>query len=196
MQVSIMRNLTKTGISFTSASKPRLICTSNLTLNFGCNKLFVTDLDGVNYSLQQKNQWLKFINSLPIFNFETFTPYFFYENDTLCGNSEKIHFQPAYQLNFKSDIFELREHKNNVFSLMKNQKQVALYKRPSTSFNEQLSYFVDFCDEKMLPFFLLFCAFIDTQFYPNHASFHMYKKEVDVVFNDPFAERAKWRSGF
>lgn len=196
MQVSIMRNLTRTGISFTSVTEPHLICTTNLTLNFGCNKLFVTDLDGVNYSLQQKNRWLKFINSLPVFNLETFIPYFFYENDTLCGKGKKIHFQPAYQFNFKSDAFELREHKNNIFSLMQNQKQIALYKRPSTSFNEQLSYFIDFYDEKMLPFFLLFCAFIDTQFYPNHASLHMYKKEVDVVFNDAFAERAKWKPDF
>ena len=149
MQVSIMRNLTRTGISFTSVTEPHLICTTNLTLNFGCNKLFVTDLDGVNYSLQQKNRWLKFINSLPVFNLETFIPYFFYENDTLCGKGKKIHFQPAYQFNFKSDAFELREHKNNIFSLMQNQKQIALYKRPSTSFI--------FMMKKCCPFF---CCFV------------------------------------
>lgn len=194
MNLIIERKLLPNKLVFNIKGFSNLTCYANITLGLRCNALEVSEEGKEALALKQTNVFLKIVNSIPPFNIETFTPYWFFVGHKRFGKSKKLLFQPAFLFNISDNQYELREHSRNKFSLMKDSEQIGLIKRDPTKFQEIASYVIDCKNECSLALILLFCAFIDTQFYPNHASVQMYKREIDVVINDKYASRVNWTS--
>lgn len=150
-----------------------------------------------NYSimeLKQTNWLLKFMNSLPVLNCETFTPFYYFENKTLLGKSKTRLFQPAFFFTIKENFYELRQHNHNVISLMENGAQIALYKKEAFTEFERNKYEIRYREDKEEndPLLLLFCIFIDVVFYSSTSKISGWKYEKEYVMKDPFPERTHW----
>ena len=75
---------------------------------------------------------------------------------------------------------------------MKNNSQVALYKKDIATFMEENRYTIKYDDRISIQLLLLFCIFIDVESYPNHLRISASKYEVDFAIKDPYKERTHW----
>ena len=107
--------------------------------------------------------------------------YEIFEGDELVGASQNTHTKPARTFTIHSDEYCLFVHKSNQFSLTRNGKQIALYKRASAS-----AYSVDFDQDEPIEIIDLFCLFIDETFFDDHRTAKIY------VFRDPHSEHTLW----
>lgn len=145
------------------------------------------------WELRQTSYVLKLINKLPILNSEDITPFRMYVNNVCIGKSKKLIFKPVFFFNTEQSIFELRQHNHNYISLMKDEFQVALFKKEDVSTAEKNRYTVKCIeDEQILPLVILFCLFTDVVFYPNEGRIDYLKYEKSYVFNDLYSNRILW----
>ena len=144
--------------------------------------------------LKQTAWLLKLINSLPLLNIETFTPLRFYENGIYCGIAKKKMFQPVFDIRINSSIYEIRQHNNNYISLMRDNIQIALYKKELQTIAEHNKYIVEFDESADKLLILLFAILADTVFYSNEGRFSYCKYEKDIIINDKFKERTNYKT--
>ncbi len=144
-------------------------------------------------SLKQ-NILLKLINNFPILNLESFAPFKLYENGKHIGIAKTVFLQPAFKVIIKKNTYEIRQHNKNFISVMKNNFQIALYKKDAITEQEMNRYAVSY-DENAADSALiyLFCIFSDSVFYNNDRSFSYLKYERDFIPNDKkYLNRINW----
>lgn len=143
--------------------------------------------------LKQAPLILKLINALPLLNYETFTPFKIYKDNLFCGRGAHILFRPIFKFKIEGNKYELRHHSDNYISLLRENKQIALFQKKSLSIRENRSYFIKCVNEAgILDIIMLFCAFSDVIFYPNNKSVGYLKWDKTYVFNDKYANRTHW----
>ena len=144
--------------------------------------------------LKQTAWLLKLINLLPFLNTESFIPLRFYENGICCGAAKKKMFQPAFDIKINNSNYEVRQHNNNNISLMRDNIQIALYKKELRTIAEHNKYIVEFDESADKLLILLFAILADTVFYSNAGRFTYCKYEKDIIINDKFKERTNYKT--
>ena len=165
---------------------------ASYTAGFIPRKIKVSGENGNTLKLIQTNWVLRILNSLPVFNIFRFVPYRYYIDDIYMGRFKITPFKRGSYFIFGDDIFELQGHSKNYISLMKNNSQVALYKKDIATFMEENRYTIKYDDRISIQLLLLFCIFIDVESYPNHLRISASKYEVDFAIKDPYKERTHW----
>lgn len=166
--------------------------TANITLGILPIKITVQNSNHC-IVLKQSPLILKLINALPILSYETFTPFKIYKDSIFCGRGTHVLFRPIFKFKMEGNRYELRHHSNNYISLIRENKQIALFQKKSLSISEKRSYFVKCINEaEILDIIMLFCAFADVIFYPNNKSVAYIKWDKTYVINDKYASRTYW----
>lgn len=162
----IRRELTKKGYSFKFtndnnyigfAKYTHLILPNDMTVQYGSKTL----------QIKQESYILKFINSLPLLNIETFTPHYLYINGEKVAKITHRFFRPIFDFEIDGHMYSITQKNNNVIYVMKDGNKVARYKKRYVTYREENTYDVD--DNILISkdWVLLFCIFIDMVFFPN-----------------------------
>jgi len=196
MQTIITRTAEYGKIQYTLPWEKSLLGEANWTyMGLRLQKISVKDEENCIFELKQTNWLIKIINLIPPLIFFTLTPFEFFKNEIFCGRSKRNVFDAAYSFHAENCVYEVRGHSNNYTSLMKNDKQIALYKRDPEVVVGQAKYHVDYDSNQELGLILLFGAFMDAVFHKSRGSIDFVKYEKSYVISDPFPERASWQSG-
>ena len=133
--------------------------------------------------MKQTNWLLKIFNSLPILNIETFTPYKYYNNGVCCGYSKKYILKPIFAFFIDEDYYEVKQCSDNSILLTRNKAKIALYKKEDWSTLEENTYNLKIINESNIDtkLLLLFCIFIDVEFYPNNWKLSYFKYEKNHI---------------
>jgi hypothetical protein len=194
MQTIITRTAKHGKTQYTLPWKKSLLGEANWTLlGLWLQEISVKDKMKCLFMLKQTNWLIKILNLIPPLSFFTFTPFKCFRNEILCGSSKRNVFDSAFSFKIENSVYELREHSNNYGSLMKNDIQIALYKRDTEAVMGHTKYFVDYDAKQELSLILLFCAFKDTVFHKSRGSIDFVKYEKSYVISDPFPERISWQ---
>ncbi len=197
MKIIVERTLALNKYSYAIEGNDAWIGKANYTFGITLWKLCVYSKEDFTFELKQTNWFLKLLNILPVLNLETFTPFKYFESLQYNGYSRKKFLKAAFLFHMGNEIYELRQHNDNICSLMKNEIQVAVYKKEPFSFSEKNRYTVKYSNDMVdnLQLILLFCIFIDVVFYSNKRRVSLVKYERDVIINkDKYSERSLWRA--
>jgi len=194
MNTTIERKITSEGFSYTISCDPTLEGTTNFTLSLLPIHITVVECDTNIYQMKEANWLLKLISWIPIPIWNRLMPFKYYLNGSLLGKSKTTLFRPAFFFPIGADVYEIRGHSKNYYSMMKNDVQVALIQRETYVYHERNTYQIKFkedCCPK--PILLLLCIFIDTKFYPNQGSIFTNRWDTDYVINDLYEDRVLWK---
>ena len=190
MNFCINRNMTVRNIHYYIKNYD-VVSKANITL--GMLPIKIEVLSNNHIILKQSPWILKLINALPLLNYETFTPFKLYKNGVKCGKGKHLFFKPVFIFVIDMDRYEIRHHSNNYISIMRNDKQIALFQKKLRSVAENNTYFVKCINENgILDIIMLFCAFIDVMFYPNNKHIAYIKEEKTYILNDKHSKRIQW----
>ena len=194
MKIRIFRKLNHKCFSYTTDTGKNILGTA-YHKHFFISRMTVS-YDDNTIELEQRNWLLILINSIPLLNLGTYTPYNLYVNKKHIGFSRNNPFKPMFVFFIEGDCYELCQHNNNYISLMKNNIQVGLYKKSDISVLEENIYELSYSDSmgEQLPLLVLFCVFADRIFYKNHLSFSYYKYEKNIVAEkkETYSKRTSW----
>lgn len=146
------------------------------------------------YELRQTNVLLKLLDVIPLLGWMIIVPFQVFFQGKRIGRSRRIPF--GYQIAFRDDLYEIRLHRDNICSVMKNGEQISLItKRAETWFeaNEYEIQLPDRCCEDEQERILLLCMFIDVFYFPNDLSWYAYRKGKTRILHDDYPDRAEWR---
>lgn len=191
MDICINRNMMKKNLHY---SVEHYNITGSANYTWGILPVKIEVLSNKNHIMLKQSPWiLKFINSLPLLNYETFTPFKLYKNGAKCGRGWHILFRPVFVFIIENDRYELRHHTDNYISIMKDNKQIGLVRKKIKTIAEKNTYYVKCINEEnILDIIMLFCVFIDVMFYPNNKQISYVKTEKTFVLNDKFSKRINW----
>lgn len=196
MQTQIIRKMGSNSYIYTCSDVPSLLGVTNYMFGFLPIKISVTDSDkNTQKVLIQQNKVLKTIlRGVSILNIKIFFPFKLYDGSNCLGKTKTKLFECVYFFYIKNYKFELRQHNNNYCSLLKNEKQVALYKKKDISIAERNVYEIkyDISINSQMDLIMLFCIFIDRVFYPSNGYISGVKYEKDLIFQDRYNERTDW----
>jgi hypothetical protein len=176
----IRRELTKKGYSFKFtndnnyigfAKYTHLILPDDMTVQYGSKTL----------QIKQESYILKFINSLPLLNIETFTPHYLYIDGEKVAKITHRFFRPISDFEIDGHMYSITQKNNNVIYVMKDGNMVARYKKRYVTYREENTYDVD--DNILISkeLVLLFCVFIDVVLFRSEGSYSYVKYERDFV---------------
>lgn len=112
--------------------------------------------------------------------------------EEIIGNFQKNRFGAARIFTMYNNQYHLFTHKNNSFSLIKDGKQIALYKKGSLKWLECCpdTYDIYYSSDEPVEIIGLFCLIIDLMFFTDCGGRTI--TEV-IVLHDPHPEYAAWR---
>ena len=167
--------------------------------NYGIlpKKITATDKNTM-YTISQTNWALKLLTLIPLFwilPIDCFPKYKVFKNGILLGKSSVAFFTPRRKLVIQNHKYEFYLHNDNYVSIMKDDIQIALVKKSILSLAEENNYVIDFenaveCDYTLI---ILFVAFIDIIFFPNHFRIDAIKYEKTIGI-DKYKHRTLWKS--
>ena len=173
----IYRKLDKTGYIYHYKNDNIIIGNSKHTFLFRPFRISVSD-DIEKFELKQTAHLLKIINSLPLLNIKTFTPFYLFKNGEKVAKLKTKIFKPIFYFTLDGNEYTLIHKGNNSIIFLCNDKQIARYTKETLAVAEQNTYVVDFNAETMSKtFVLLMCIFIDVIFYPNRMHIDYVKLE-------------------
>jgi len=156
-------------------------------------KISVFADNGDTLTLNQKNWLLSALRGIPGLKYFIFPPYTYAVNGTVHGRATWSWLSADFFLN--NDRYEMRKHSNLATSLMKNNTQVALFRKSKITYFERNEYTVLYDDEmkNSIPMLFLLCIAQDIMFSQNlGGGLSLMKYEKDWIVRDHFSERAKW----
>ena len=189
MNLKIIRELKLKKYVYQLSTTELIIGTANYTFGF-IPRIYNNDL----FELKQTSWLLKLINSFPILNLETFTPFKYYVNGNYSGRSKKVPFKPVFHFTINEDKYELCQHNKNYVSLMRNDIQVALYRKEDETVLEMNTYNIKYDENSNMEhsLLLIFCIFIDVTFYANSMNIAYLKYDKNYVIKNEYDERTLW----
>ena len=194
MKTNIKREMKLGKFQYKMTGMPSVSGSANYTLGIALIKVSAETTDGRLLELRQTNWLLKAINVLPILNICDFTPFEFYKDKKLCGRAMRKGLRATFAINTNEGNYEIRQHNDNFISLMRNEKQIALYKRDFWVYAEGTNYSVDYDETQDVNMIFFMCIFADAMFGMTHGRVSLAKYEKHYVLADKWSERTKWRS--
>lgn len=145
------------------------------------------------FVLRQKNLLLQLLSIIPVLSLFVRVPYHYRkseQNGTLAYAGKNS----GYVLQVGKDQYVIRPHNHNIYSICKNNIQIAKVEKKLESWFEENQYTIFVADNVVqdLPLLLILCMFIDVTYYKNYRQWSAHKKETNVVWNDPYPELAEW----
>lgn len=170
-----------------------LIGTSRNTHGLSMDEIAICKNNTRTMTLKETNFFVWFLRHIPILSI--FFMIFINSRFILLDNGKKIGyakdkwFSPIRNFVIYGDIYKLYVHKNDNFSLTKNDTQIALYKKAPYSKHKNNTYFITFSPQESITIIQLFCIFIDLFFYDNYNGRVI---EKNIVFNDRHTKHTLW----
>ena len=195
MTLHIIRSLSSGKKHYTVQEKAFIEGIANNTFGLLPQRISVKT-DDVGYVFRQKNVLLHVIFGLfPLIYPSALRSYEILKNEKICGYSEYRFGDRATYFYLDEDCYELRGHTNDIFSLLKNNEQIAVFQKEHYSYAEHNKYRILY-EENAEPdtaLLLMFCIHIDCRYYRNPENgIRLVNREKSWVVNDPFPERAEW----
>lgn len=146
------------------------------------------------FVLRQKNLLLQLLSIIPILNLFVRVPYYFYRKTERRGILKYAKKDSGYVLQDGKDKYVVRPHNHNICSICKNDIQIVKVEKKLESWFEENQYTISATDNVVpdLPLLLVLCMFIDVTYYKNYRQWSAHKKEINIVWNDPYPELAEW----
>lgn len=146
--------------------------------------------DELQYCLAQTSLIKQIIACLPVISFIYRNPFYCFRNDKCCGywrNKTKFLGQGIFEFNFDENKWTITIHSKGIHSLLKNEKQVAVYKRFGAG-----NYHVLYSKEVIAQpdILILFAAFVE-----NFLTLDTNTAEAPETYFipfDKFIDRARW----
>lgn len=128
-----------------------------------------------------------------LFNVIQLAPYEIrYKDEKPCKLRVAISLVPKLSGKVGEHFFELRMHGGNVCSLMKDNVQIAKFKKRAKSEFERNIYDVLYSNEDDFEVCFLFCMLADVLWFKNDAEWYAVRYETGVIPFDNCTERAHW----
>lgn len=142
------------------------------------------------YCLFQKSLLKQLFSLIPFVGFLYQNPFYFSRGQTCCGyskNKTRVLGQGRDEFHFEEDVYFLTIHSKGVHSLLKNERQVAVYKRHGDG-NYRVRYSQEIANEP--DSLILYAAFAELYFTLDTAA--AVAPQNFTVPNDKFLDRARW----
>lgn len=173
-----------------------LIGTTRYTYGFLMDEIKIYENSNPKYRFSETNHTIWFLRKcIPIISLILSTVfngrYSFFENDKKIGYTKEKWLKPIENFVIQDDYYHLSVHKNEIFSLEKNGKQLALYRRSPIEMLkvQQNTYYVEYSKEIEIKIVELFCLLIDLLFFTHYNGKTVLKV---VVPYDPHPEYTLW----
>lgn len=147
-----------------------------------------------NIEIKQTNWTAGVFSLIPILNKKALAPFKYCVDGKCIGKSQTEVFEPVHFFYIDNYVYEIRAHSGNYVSVLKDDNQIALYKKEDISYGELISYHVEYketADVSIADIFV-FCIFIDVVFFRDNNSAAYFRKEKTFVLNDEYKDRIKW----
>lgn len=113
------------------------------------------------YTLKQTNIIKQFVSTIPLIGCFYVNPFHFYQNDIKCGTVDSkilLSGQGLFSFHFEGVCYRMIIHSHGMHSVLKDGKQVALYRRSEKGDYSVLFSENDFFEPDLL---ILFAAFVE-----------------------------------
>lgn len=192
MEKTILRQLKSSGAIYTTEDC-QMSGESNYTFGVTLSKITIKKEEKIISTIREKNIFLKIFCRL-LMNFFQLSPYElnYRSQKSFFLRASIISIFPKISGEIENDVFELRLHNNNICSLMKNNVQIAKFKKETKSEFEQNRYTISYSSERDFEICFIFCILMDIQWYKDDTEWAAVRYEKTLVPFDKFSERAYW----
>lgn len=165
---------------------------SNYTFGVLLSKIKVYKGDKQIAAVHERFVVLKLLCKL-LLNIIQLTPFELrYRTEKPCKLWVAVSLAPELSGKIGEHSFELRMHGGNICSLMKDNVQIAKFKKRAKSEFERNIYDVLYSNEDDFEVCFLFCMLADVLWFKNDAEWHAVRYETGVIPFDNCTERANW----
>ena len=192
--MKIYRKQEKHEWCYTVSENSKISGTSRYTLGFLFHNITVRSESGDTLCLRQTNFFLQILDNIPLIGWFVFVPFQAYVNGVYAGSSKRKYGAAMYTFPIGEDIYEMSLHNPNKAALLKNGKQIALYRRDDEIWLEQTVYRVQHSADAVPEILLLFAVFADQVLFSLSGSqVAVYRKERYYQLRDKHPERGNWK---
>lgn len=173
-----------------------LIGTTRYTYGFLMDEIKIYMNSILKYRFSETNHAIWFLRKcIPIISLFLSTlfngRYSFFEDNEKIGYAKEKWLKPIETFIIRDDFYHLSAHKNEIFSLEKNGKQIALYRKPPIEMLkvQPNTYCIEYSAEIEIEIVELFCLLVDLLFFTHYNGKTVLKV---IVPYDPHPEYALW----
>ncbi|MBE6907546.1 MAG: hypothetical protein E7476_14885 [Ruminococcaceae bacterium] len=188
MRMHVIRNVTKKTIEYRSREDSELfayaqksyagIFLEKLVVQNGEHKLFLEEEGALLSALNAYCPWFPR------------THWSIYEEKHKIGSIKPVFQRPRNIMSLNGDTYEIGGHSREVFSLVKNRKQIAVWKK-SISYYEKCDFTIDYIKVEPSILFMT-CVMCDRLYYPGEGKREFGDDYSTFVPFDNWKERAEW----